>query len=375
MAGIATIGAQIIFRTGKAILGVGKFRREIKAARGSLVGISATAKKAGVSVSTVLRVMENKRAPTQFQKNIALANRTVQTFTGFLKEARSAYKLFAGVSNRGIRVGGIGRAKRQIKGLTVQVRGLGAAFAGVAGGIALAIGSLGAGNVFGNLSDTIGGAIGQAAGEESSQVTFKTLLGSAEKTADLFDRITSFSSKTPFQRSDIIEGSKLLLNVTRDNVAENERLFKLAANIASLRPGKKVADVSRGIVSAARAGEFDILKSSFGILLSADQFKDAGKKGGKSYTKAVLGAIEQQFSAITGGRGGTLVDQLSATLAGKASTLKDNVDLISLTLGKAFVSRLNLKGILDDMIGVLGSFRMALKFVLTGEIPKDAKNF
>lgn len=359
------IAASILFRTGKAVGGVRKFRAELAAVGEDSKALRKAADDSNLSISQTLKLMESKRAPSQFQRNIKLTNESIRTFTHVSKEARNWLKRFQSTTRKGVKVRGVRRARRQVKQLgraAKETRNqfgqlFSALFVGIGGG-------LGAGVVFGNIHQMFQGAITLAAKDEAALVTFNTMLGSAEKSAKLMDSITQFSAKTPFQRSDIIEGSRTLLRVTRDNVKENERLFKLSASIAALKPGTKVAQTALGIAQAT-VGEFEILKS-FGLVLRAEQFKKAGIRGGTQYAKAVTDEVQRQFAQLTGGR--DLVAALSGTLTGKASTLKDNVELIALTMGQTFVKSFGLKGILDNAIGFFRDFNVAITSFLTGEM-------
>jgi len=201
-------------------------------------------------------------------------------------------------------------------------------------------------------------AVASAAHTEANRVTFDALLGDKGKSKELMSRITSYSAATPFQRSDLIEGSKMLLNVTKDNLDENEKLFKLSANIAALRPGKKVAEVSRGIVNAT-VGEFDILKSSFGLVLRAEQFKKYGTPGGKAYSEAVIKEIQRQFTEKTGGA--DLVGELSKTLQGKVSTLIDNLDILRDYFGEKMIEIFDIKEVVDVLIKGASDFIFAFR--------------
>jgi tape measure domain-containing protein len=54
-------------------------------------------------------------------------------------------------------------------------------------------------------------ALSTAAKYETLRVSLSTLLGSAEKGADAFDRLAEFAAKTPFQLEDVAAGAKQLL--------------------------------------------------------------------------------------------------------------------------------------------------------------------
>ena len=359
--GLFSIGARILFKANSARAEVRKFNAQITGTAQSVALMKKEADKANLTVAQFMRAMENRKAPTQMQKNVKLANSSIRTLTGLMKEGRLMWKAFTGsTTRRRVRFGGIGRAKAQLASLKRSIGGVNAKFTALLAGIGAGIGALGVGAVFSDVKTAFSTSVGLAANLEASRVTFDTLLGDARKSEDLLKRIGTFAAQTPFQRADLIKSSKTLLALSGRNVDENEKLLKLSAQLAALTPGRSVADVALGL-RQAKFGEFEILKG-FQIALRAEQFKKFGEKGGEAYTNAMLDEVRRQLFAKTGGA--DLVQALSQTLTGKASTLKDNVEMVSLTLGQAFVDGFDIKGILDEGIGVFQDFNRALRFAM-----------
>lgn len=370
--GLFSIGARILFKANAARAQVRKFNSEITGTAQSVALMKKEADKANLTVAQFMRAMENRKAPTELQKNIRLANSSVRTLTGFMKEGRLMWKAFAGsASRRRLRFGGIGRAKASLKGLQRSIGGVNAKFTALLAGIGAGIGALGVGAVFSDVKTAFSTSVGLAANLEASRVTFDTLLGDAKKSEDLLKRIGTFAAQTPFQRADLIKSSKTLLALSGKNVDENEKLLKLSAQLAALTPGRSVADVALGL-RQAKFGEFEVLKG-FQIALRAEQFKGVGEKGGEAFTNAMLDEVRRQLHEKTGGA--DLVKALSETLTGKASTLKDNVEMVSLTLGQAFVDGFDIKGILDEGIGVFQDFNQALRFAMGEELDPSELGF
>ena len=367
--GLFSIGARILFKASAARAQVRKFNAEVLQTSRDMHKVTKAAEKSGLTVNQFLRTMENRRAPTQFQKNVKLASSSLRTLTGLIKEGRLLWKAFAGgTARRPVRLGGIRRAKVQLRGLKNSVSGVSAKLTTMLGILGTGVGAMGAGALFSDIKTALSGSIGLAANLEASRVTFDTLLGDSAKSVDLINRITRFASSTPFQKGDLIEGSKTLLALSGRNVDENEKLLKLSAQLAALTPGRTVADVARGL-RQAKFGEFEILKS-FQIALSAEKMKGFGEKGGEAYTNAMLDEVRRQLQQKTGGR--DLVLALSQTLTGKASTLKDNVEEISLTFGRALVDGFDIKGLLDEGITLFKDFNNALKFAMGEDLdPAD----
>ena len=297
------------------------------------------------------------------RKNVNTALKGLNAVSMASKEARGWYKILFGGMNkkkmpRGLKAIGSGvqkitatvkKAKREFGNLTSVIGGM--------------LGAAGGAKMLGGAKGLFTRSMDLSRAKEDARVTFDTLLGSAEQSEILMDRITKFSAQTPFQRADITEGSRQLLTITGKNVDQNEKLFKLAANMAALKPGTKVADVSKALVSAS-VGNFESLKS-LGIVLRADQFKDAGEKGGKEYSAAVMAAITEKFEEKTGGR--DLVLALSGSLSGLMSTFRDNIDLMMEGVGTAISEKLGFKQLLADVIPALNQLGRLIKFTLTGK--------
>lgn len=350
-------------RTATAVRNLGRFSRGVRVTAIQAEMMKKAAADANIPVSQMLRIMEHSRGVTQAQRNIRIATSAIRTMTGAVREARMVYTAFFGTASRSPRTRGLRGlsnrlrdVKKQAGEATHSLRGLSLA---VAGGFGLG-GTLGA---IGGMQALVRSSISASMQAENAAVTFDTLLGNQTKSADLFRRITDFSAKTPFVRTDIVEASKRLLNITRDNVDENEKLYKLASSVAALRPGSKVADVAQGFVNAT-VGEFEIMKS-FGIVLRADQFKSAGTPGGKAYAEAVIKEIERQFKDKTGGR--DLVAALSETFAGKVSTITDNVEMFTADIGRAIINNFELKPLLDDIGWFTDQFAAAFNALMTGK--------
>lgn len=369
--GLIQAGLAVTFATGNAVANVVRFKRLVSGLVRTTTLYQAAADKAGVELNQLLRIQANEKAPTRFQRNIRLANQSVRTGTTAVKELRLGLKLFGiGATKASKKTRGLSRhvkvVRKEMTKMAPVVRsvrmGFAQTFSVIAGGLA----SIAGVRLFGDVTQMGRAAIRLAGNAESAKVTFDALLGDQAKSAELMRRITQFSGGTPFQRSDIIEGSKLLLNVTKDNIDQNEKLFKLAANLAALKPGTKVADVSRAIFSAT-VGETAALKS-LGVVLRAEQFKGAGEVGGETYAKAVIKEIESQFRDKTGGR--DLVGALSATLQGKVSTLIDNLEIFGQFVGEKIIDAVDLKPLLDKVITTFQDLTFALQ-VMFGNVKLD----
>jgi hypothetical protein len=363
--GLFTIAAQLIFNTQGATLANQRFVRLLKATDKEMTMVQQQAKKTGMSVKDFLRAMELKLKPipvSPWQRNVRIASQTLSSFTRFVHEARIAINQLNGTPVRGGHHAHLQKTHGILKGIvhtTKEAHGGLRAFLQEASAHALA-GAMGGHGEGGGGGHGDAGIIAEwiksAAVTEQSKLTFDAMLGDQSKSKDLMKRITQYSAATPFARADVIGASKRLLNITGTDVNENERLFKMAGNISALRPGSKVEDVGMGIVQAT-VGEFEILKSSFGLMLNAKMFEDAGTAGSKSYTKAVLSEIERQFKSKTGGR--DLVGALGESLLGKVSTLQDSLEIIGDMIGEKLIEIFDMKEVVQGAIDFFDQFGKA----------------
>lgn len=372
--GVNTIAARLVFTTAGAAINARTFVKHLKIAQQNMLGLKEAALKSGTSVQEMLGVMREARAVTHTQRNIKLATTAVSTFTRVVTEARKVYNAFT-------RDAKSGPSADKLDLLTASVRNFTSRLSTVAVGRAKGQGGGGGFGVIGNVMNELaddailsgvqeggrvvagsGGLLGYwiklATVMEGANVTFDTMLGSHEKSVELMRQLTEYSAKTPFNRMDVISASKRLLSVTGGDIGKNTDLTKLAGNVAALRPGSTVSDVARGIVGAT-TGEFEILKSTFGIVLRAKMFEDVGESGGKAYSEAVIKEIKRQFKEKTGGR--DLVGALSDTIMGQASTLMDNFDIIGEQIGTKLTQIFDIKGTLSGASEVVGQFASAIQ--------------
>ncbi len=293
------------------------------------------------------------------------------TLVGVAREARNWYKVLfrtadKGGHNRGLKKiaavtalvsKGAEHAQRSVDKVSDSYDNLSA----MAGGALAAVGGTallsGAGGLLERSFDL-------SRGKEDSAVTFDTLLGAHSQTEKLMGGITKYAAVTPFQKDDIVGASKSLLSVSGKDIEKNEKLYKLAGQIAALKPGSSVEDVAHGIVSGA-FGEFEILKG-FTFNMRAEMFKKSGKAGGKEYGDAVVKELEAQLLEKTGGR--DLVAALSGTMTGLMSTIKDSLDEPLASIGTAITEKLNIKSLMGDYIKEATIFGEYLGAMLSGQM-------
>ncbi|MEM1347992.1 MAG: hypothetical protein AAGI01_05490, partial [Myxococcota bacterium] len=239
---------------------------------------------------------------------------------GKLRGLRDGARRFGVEQGRMLRSG-----EARVRGLERAWSGLGTTIRGTSNGLKRALGmmgsmqalvlgagALGAGKTFVDLT------IGSNAQLETQLVTFRTMIGDARKADELMRRINRYAASTPFAQADLIEGSKRLLRLTGANIGQNEKLLRLASQMAAVNPSKSISDAAEAILDAEGL-EFERLKE-FGLKLKKQDIARA-KKRGEKIGQTALRAVEDAVRKQTGGR--DVVGALSQTLTGKLSTARD----------------------------------------------------
>lgn len=154
---------------------------------------------------------------------------------------------------------------------------------------------------------------------EQQRITFQAMLGDVEQAEGLIGSIRDFAASTPFEQGDLIQGSRTLLRVTEDNVAENERLLETAAEMSALTGGQRSVQDASEALARASAGEFRGLRA-FGLRLTKADVDEMRRDGEELGDAAVRAAVEE-FESMTAGE--DLVETLSQSVGGRISTLRD----------------------------------------------------
>lgn len=368
------IGARLLFNAKSAVFGFRQYRRSAYRAKITTLAYMKTANDLGVSLSKVLAIQRDARAPTHFQRNLRLINTNIRTVIYGSKELRSVWKemnkamhsSYSPVRRATDRMREFGKATNTVKSeiMNLVSKGL-TALSHAFGGLEQYLPHL-------SIGDMLSGSIKLAATQEGALITFRTMLGSQARAEEMMKRIGTYASATPFNKSDIVGSSKRLLDVSGNDIDKNERLFKLAANVAALRPGRKVEDVAMGIVNAT-VGEFEILKGGFGIRLSEAMFQKKGvAKGTKAYSDAVVEEIARQIDA----KGGeALVEALSTSITGRISTFQDNIEDIGTTIGTALVKSISFADSIGEINKVFGDLSGMISMYVTGTVPEGLDLF
>lgn len=201
-------------------------------------------------------------------------------------------------------------------------------------------------------------ALSTAAKYETLRVSLSTLLGSAEKGAEAFDRLAEFAAKTPFQLEDVAAGAKQLLafglnidevydslsflgdiaGATGSNLQDLTLIFGQARSIGSAYTEDLRQLAQRGVPV------FDLLSEKTG--LTGDALRKFIEQGKVTFPllQELLKSTAQEGGIFFGG-----MEAQSKTLSGVFSTFKDNVSLALARIGDAIANAIDLRKVMGQL--------------------------
>jgi tape measure domain-containing protein len=201
-------------------------------------------------------------------------------------------------------------------------------------------------------------ALSTAAKYETLRVSLSTLLGSAEKGADAFDRLAEFAAKTPFQLEDVAAGATQLLafglnidevydslsflgdiaGATGSNLQDLTLIFGQARSIGAAYTEDLRQLAERGVPV------FDLLSEKTG--LTGDALRKFIEQGKVTFPllQELLKSTAQEGGLFFGG-----MEAQSKTLTGVFSTFKDNVSLALAKIGDAIANSINLREVMGRL--------------------------
>ncbi len=205
---------------------------------------------------------------------------------------------------------------------------------------------------------------------EQLNVSFTTMLGSAEKADVLIKDLLTFAAKTPFQIKDVQKNAKQLLamGIANEKIIPTLKALgdisaglsvpmeRLALNFGQVKTQGKLTGRELRDFSVAGVPLVDELSKVLGInKKQVAGWVSAGKVGFKD--------VEKAFMNMTG-PGGTFFDLMikqSGTLAGKWSNLLDVWDITTATFGDMLAEELGLKKFLTGLTEWLGDLQDTIK--------------
>lgn len=215
-----------------------------------------------------------------------------------------------------------------------------------------------------SLFNIASGGVKYTAGIEQLQTSFEVMTGSAEKAAEVVERLRVMGAETPFETADLASTTQLLMQYgfTADDAIDKMRM------LGDVAQGNKDAMISiaTGYAQMSSAGKVNLqdikqmINGGFNPLQeisertgeSMDSLYDRVSKG-----KLSIDEITKSLQAATseGGKFYQSMDKQSQTLNGQLSSLKDNADQLlgSLTQGLSDELRDSLLPLANNMISAL----------------------
>jgi tape measure domain-containing protein len=200
---------------------------------------------------------------------------------------------------------------------------------------------------FAAIAGVIGLSVSKAAEFEQMQISFETMLGSAEKGTKMLKDLIAFAAKTPFEVKGIQDTARQLLayGFTQEEVMSNLKIMgDLAAGVGmdrlpliTLAFGQVKAATKLTGMELRQFTENGIpllaaLSEQMGVSVGTiQQMVSEGKIGFEDVRKAL------ESMTIEGGRFANLMERQSTTLAGRWSTFKDTLAVTATTIGTALL--------------------------------------
>ncbi len=213
-------------------------------------------------------------------------------------------------------------------------------------------------------------ALKSAADLETMEVSFESMLGSAEKAKKLTEDLINFTASTPFQLEGVSDATRQLLSF---GVAEEDVLSKLKI-LGDISAGAKIplsdmASIFGKIQAKGKAMTeeilqmsdrgipiIDVLANQFGVA-KTEIFKMASQ--GKISFKSVEKGLESM--TVSGGIFNDQMAKQSNTLYGLYSTIKDNLIIGFAELGKEITKTFNLKKLAKQFISSIKGLVLGFK--------------
>lgn len=182
----------------------------------------------------------------------------------------------------------------------------------------------------------VGKAIKEAMDFEQTQVQMEVMLGSADKANKLLKDIETFAAVTPFESSDLINSTKLLLNY---GVAQ-EKVMPVMKQLGDITAGDSEKLKSMSIAFGQMSSTGRLMGQDLNQMINAgfNPLEYIAKRTGKTVAelkdemaagKISVGMVEQAFADATaeGGRFNGMMEKQSKTMGGQWSTAMDTFNV------------------------------------------------
>lgn len=216
--------------------------------------------------------------------------------------------------------------------------------------------------------DVTGKGINYNAQIERLTTSFEVMTGSAEKAAEMVERLRIMGAETPFEMTDLAGTVQMLMQY---GFAADEALdrMKMLGDIAQGNT-EAMNSIALGYAQMSSAGKANLVDIKQMINGGFNPLQEISERTGESMTslyerisKGTLSVDEitesMRYATSEGGKFFQSMEKQSQTLSGQLSTLKDNADQLlgSLTEGLSDELRSEILPLANEMIGDLqGAF-------------------
>jgi len=205
----------------------------------------------------------------------------------------------------------------------------------------------------------VGGMVKLAADAEALQIQLEVLTGSAAKATQLVSEMTSLAIESPFDRMQLVEGTKTMIQfgiASQDASKHMESLSQIAAGDA-----ERLSRLTLAFSQSAAAGKLmgqDVLQM---VNAGFNPMLEISRKTGESMTDLrvrmerggiAFAEVAAAFESATaeGGRFYGMNERMAATTTGRWMKLKEQAANIGRTIGATMLPPLN--DIMDSLIAM-----------------------
>lgn len=216
--------------------------------------------------------------------------------------------------------------------------------------------------------DVAGKGINYNAQIEQLTTSFEVMTGSAEKAAEVVERLRIMGAETPFEMTDLAGTVQMLMQY---GFAADEAIDRMSM-LGDIAQGNKDAmtSIAMGYAQMSSAGKVNLQDIKQMINGGFNPLQEISERTGESMaslyeriSKGTLSVDEitesMRYATSEGGKFFQSMEKQSQTLSGQLSTLKDNADQLlgSLTEGLSDELRTEILPLANEMIGELqGAF-------------------
>lgn len=181
---------------------------------------------------------------------------------------------------------------------------------------------------------------------QDAEMRLQTLLGSATKGTEMFNKIIEMGAKTPFEARDLLNATNTMLGFG----ISQEKVLPLMMQLGDISAGnaERFQQLALAFSQVSAAGKLqgqDLLQM---INAGFNPLEQIAKRTGKtvgywkdqmSEGKVTVAMVEQAMKDATseGGRFNNMMEKMSQTASGKLSTMIDNFNMAMANLGKTIL--------------------------------------